>query len=71
MPNKTNVNIRVGTNQGKKEYQGNNKIFYVYVFDSPTPTYSGTLEMCQKYIESTGRLSRSLDHRPFRPEFKK
>jgi hypothetical protein len=68
MPNKTNVNIRVGNNQGKKGYQGNNKIFYVYYTDDSKPRYSGTLEMCQKYIGDNKYYS--LDHRPFRPEFK-
>ena len=64
----TKININQG-NTRSKEYQGKNKIYYVYFMDDSKPKYSGTLEMCQKYLE-TKTDNWMMDHRPFRPEFK-
>lgn len=51
-----------------KQYRGRDKIFYVYYSNDSKPCYSGTLEMCQKWMQY--KSGYSLDHRPFRPEFK-
>jgi len=52
-----------------KSYQGQNKIYYVYFGSNATSSYSGTLEMCQKYMSNKSD-SYSLDHRSFRSEYK-
>lgn len=68
----TKININQG-NTRSKEYQGKNKIYYVFNKNNYLPSYSGTLEMCQAWINDKGYLGTinySLDHRPFRPEFK-
>jgi hypothetical protein len=54
-----------------KHYRGRDKIFYVYYKRDSKPTYSGTLEMCKKWIENRWDESNySVDHRSFRPEFR-
>jgi antirestriction protein ArdC len=63
--NKTNIIIN---NDKTKSYQGTNKIYYVYWSRDITPSFSGTLEMCQKWMQY--KTNYSLDHRPSRPEFK-
>lgn len=63
----TQININNKSNK-KKSYQGSNKIYYVFYGGQTTPSFSGTLEMCQKWMKY--KTNYSLDHRPFRPEFK-
>lgn len=52
-----------------KHYRGKDKIFYVFYGNDSKPCFSGTLEMCQNYMNNSYG-SYSLDHRSFRPEFK-
>ena len=52
-----------------KNYQGQNKIYYVFYNTESGSCFSGTLQMCQDFM-STKSGSYSLDHRAFRPEYK-
>lgn len=64
-----NINTKVNSKPKHQPYQGANKIYYVYHDGDSTPCYSGTLAMCQKYMDETYR-NVSLDHRSYRKEFK-
>jgi len=52
-----------------KPYEGRNKIYYVFYNRESGSCFSGTLQMCQDYMNNHSG-SYSLDHRAFRSEYK-